>query len=211
MSKLYGYKEEDVKNLYEYVKSHGKMPLAQAFFVYGKTYGKSKGTVRNLYYAMAKKSREDESFCKEFCGGEKLSVKTNVKFKKEEEDSLIQKINGLKEQGYSVRHAVNLLSGGDSVLALRYQNKYRNIISKNQPESTPKSEKLKKKIFGERKTVSAAYLNRLKEEINGLYDRLVKDLRAENEYLKSKLLQKENIEETTVKNGKLIVSDRLDN
>lgn len=210
MSKLYGYKEEDVKNLYEYVKSHDKMPLAKAFFIYGNIYGKSKGTVRNLYYAMAKKSREDEAFSKEFCGGEKLPVKSNVKFNAEEQASLMQKISELTEKGYSVRHAVAILSGGDATLALRYQNKYRNVKAKTKPKNMSKQEELKRKLFGNINS-DPSYINKLKEEINGLYGRLLKELKAENEYLKSKLFEKENAEKTSVKNGKLIREDGLEN
>ena len=186
MSKIYGYKEKDVKSLYEFLSKNDKIPLAQAFFIYGREYGKSKGTVRNLYYAMAKKSREDDEFSREFLGGKKLTVKSNVKFSDEEEKSLIAKINGLKAQGYSVRRAVNELSGGDSTLALRYQNKYRNFNSGVKIKPTGE-DRLKNKIFGG--FSQGEYVGELKNRINELYDKLIKDLRDENESLKKELAE----------------------
>jgi len=192
MSKIYGYRETDVKNLYEFVKENKKMPLAQAFFAYGNLYGKSKGTVRNLYYAMAKKSREDENFSKEFCGGEKLLVKKNVMFGKDEEKSLVNKINDMVSQGFSVRKAVLTLANGDATLALRFQNKYRNLKFVKKKQTLTGEQLLKNKIFKSDgkdnfKFHDGEAVARLKKEINGLYDRLLKNLKAENEYLKSRL------------------------
>ena len=200
MSKIYGYKEEDVKNLYDFIKKNKNIPLAQAFFAYGKFYGKSKGTVRNLYYAMAKKSREDESFSKEYFCGEKISVKKNVKFAENEEKDLVRRIDGLKGQGYSVRRAVAELSGGDQALALRYQNKYRNL-TKNKPrqKADGKSE-LVNKIFGDvYGKISTQKIEQVKESINSLYDKLIKDLKAENEFLRKKLIENGNNTQNNVK------------
>ena len=85
MSKIYGYKEQDVKSLYAFIKENEGTSLTEVFKRFSERSGKSKGTVRNLYYAMAKKSREDDAFRKEFLGGEVFTVKKNEKFDKKED------------------------------------------------------------------------------------------------------------------------------
>lgn len=197
MSKIYGYKEKDVKELYEFLKGNGNKSLTEIFRLFGEKQGKSKGTVRNLYYAMAKKSREDENFRREFAGGEVLSVKQNEKFDNAEEKELIDKILALKEKGKSVRSAVNYLSGGDAKLALRYQNKYRSVMAKDKILNVRSrgAKALLKKIRGIDEIESANFseekLIALKARINALYDRLFSGLKKENEYLKNKVVQLE--------------------
>lgn len=199
MSKIYGYKEKDVKELYGFLKENEGKPLTEIFRLFGEKQGKSKGTVRNLYYAMAKKSKEDESFFREFSGGTILSVKKNEKFDSLEEKELIDKILALKEKGKSVRSAVNYLSGGDAKLALRYQNKYRSVMAKGRLISARSrgAKALLKKIRLPDGIKDAGFSEEnlivLKAEINALYDRLFSGLKKENEYLKSKVaaLEKE--------------------
>ena len=189
MSKIYGYKEKDVGLLYEFIKKNGGLSLSEIFARFSAKYGKSKGTVRNLYYAMAKKSREDEKFKDEFLKGETFTVKQNEKFDKAEEKKLFAKINALKEKGYSVRRAVNVLSGGDCKLALRYQNKYRNVIKAENKNAPHGAAALLKKIRPDEDMAefSGERLITLKNEINALYDRLFGRIKRENEYLKSRV------------------------
>ena len=198
MNKIYGYKEKDVKNLYAFLKENEEKSLSDIFYLFGEKTGKSKGTVRNLYYAMAKKSREDKSFRGEFTGGDILTVKTNEKFKSSEEKELLDKIFALKAQGMSVRSAVNALSGGDMKLALRYQNKYRNAMKKKGGKSVRGAAALLKKIRPDitlKPNFEEEYIIALKNEINGLYDRLLSELKKENEYLRKKV--------ATLEKGKL--------
>lgn len=190
MSKIYGYKEKDVKNLCEFLRNNKSKSLTDVFRLFAKKYGKSAGTVRNLYYATAKKSREDESFRKEFTDGKIIAVKINEKFKDGEEKELVNKIIAMKSQGLSVRGAVNMLSGGDEKLALRYQNKYRNIISVKRKEKYGGAASLLKKIYAPiypDNEIHEENLAALKREINRLYDRLIDKLKRENEYLKKRV------------------------
>ena len=212
MSKIYGYKEKDVKDLYAFLKENEGKSLSEIFYLFGLKRGKSKGTVRNLYYAMAKKSREDELFRNEFSGGEILTVKQNEKFKNSEEKELISKILALKAQGKSVRSAVNILSFGDMKLALRYQNKYRSVMKKNAEKSENVSrgaaallKKIRPSEIISQANFSDDYLIALKSEINGLYDRLFSGLKRENEYLKKKIsaLEKEKFAESGAQGGSL--------
>lgn len=213
MSIIYGYKEKDVKDLYAFIKKNGNKPMTEIFRLFGAAHGKSKGTVRNLYYAMAKKSREDESFRKEFSGGDIIPVKKNEKFLPKEEKELMNKIFALKAEGKSVRSAVNFLSGGDMKLALRYQNKYRTAIKKSTFNSVARPRgaaallnKIRLKNDVNNADFSEENLIALKSRINALYDRLFSGLKKENEYLKAKVaaLEKEKLSCLNANSGGLI-------
>ena len=94
-----------------------------------------------------------------------------------------------EEKGYSVRRAVNVLSGGDCKLALRYQNKYRNVIKAENKNIPHGAAALLKKIRPDEDMAefSGERLITLKNEINALYDRLFGRIKRENEYLKSRV------------------------
>lgn len=201
MSKIYGYRESDIKRLYRFIKENKKESLSKTFAIYGEKFKKSKGTVRNLYYAMAKKSREDESFRLEFLDGEILTVKKNEKFDDTEKEKVLSGINSLKAQGISVRKAVYSLAEGDVKLALRFQNKYRNTLKTGKETEARGAAALLKKIYGANVgglsgRIPDEYLSGLKREINGLYDRLFKSLKKENEELKERLAAFERAEGT---------------
>ena len=83
-----------------------------------------------------------------------------------------------KSKGISVRKAVLNLSGGDDKLMLRYQNKYRNVLTK-QPE---RIERLMREC-GLSVAVEDDARKKLENEINVLYDRLASSLKEENKRL----------------------------
>lgn len=191
MGKIYGFKESDVKRLFEFLQKNEGLPLSEVFLKYGIKYGKSKGTVRNLYYAMAKKSKEDKSFRDEFLCGKIFAVKKNEKFGAEEGKSLVETILKSKAQGKSVRKVVNEMAGGDVRLALRLQNKFRNAT---------KSERRSAALRSASALIPDAYLAGLKREINGLYDRLFNKLKKENAELK-KSLAEERLKNVKLRKG----------
>ena len=203
MEKLYGYKTSDVVALAEYLKGKENQSLTSVFEKFGEKYGKAKGTVRNLYYALAKKSREDQSFCKKYLGGQPIVVNKIVGFDGAEERSLIKEILSKKSQGFSVRKAIMTLADGDGKIALRYQNKFRNAI-RNNPEliesvmaelNLSDQKDLVLVNHKTEKTIPTAHLERLKKEINDLVERIAYKTKEENAKLKEKIssLEKENM------------------
>ena len=204
MEKIYGYKQSDVIGLAEFLKTRRGESLSEMFSRYAIKCGKAKGTVRNLYYALAKMSKEDEDFCNKYLSGNPISVSEIVEFKGEEEEDLIKKILSAKSQGKSVRCAINELAEGDGKRALRYQNKYRNAV-KNKPD-------LVRKLIGELESegevehgvldrptpeqlISDDQLLRLKTEINNLVERISSKTKKENKFLKERIvfLERENL------------------
>ena len=133
MEKINGYTAEEAGNLVKYVcegKQKGKT-LTRIFEEYARKTGRAKGSVRNYYYALLKKS--DDAAVKKVLAGTRLKAEKITPFTDEETDRILKAILAEKSKGVSVRRAVLNLSGGDDKLMLRYQNKYRNVLAK-QPE-----------------------------------------------------------------------------
>ena len=133
MSKIYGYKESDLKLLAKMAKERGGKSLKWTFGEFSRITGKSKGTARNMYYALAKACDKDSLLQTEFMGETGFNVSVIEKFSLQEEKELIKKILIGESLGKSVRKTIIELSNGDLKVALRYQNKYRNCL-KNKSE-----------------------------------------------------------------------------
>lgn len=199
MNKIYGYKEKDVLGLAEFIKQNNANTKTSAFIEYAKASGKAQGTIRNLYYALAKKSRLDQEFCQKYLGGTPLSVGKIVEFKRDEEENLVKEILKEKLKGRSVRSIISSLSKGDEKIALRYQNKFRNVV-KNNPELIEKCYKelsenqTENQNFNPKSIIKDDKMKKLKAEINSLVDKISLDVKKENQKLKAKIafLEQEN-------------------
>ncbi len=200
MNKLYGYKDKEVLEFIEFLKSEKPVNRKKAFNDFALKKGKSAGTVRNMYYALAKKSREDQDFREDFLGGKAISVGKIEKFSIEEEKELVKKVLDKRSAGLSVRRAIIDLANGNDKLCLRYQNKFRNLLKTN-PDLVKKEATANRYVKSVEINNSATavvpevLLIRLKREINFLAERLSENLRAENAKLKDKiiLLELENL------------------
>lgn len=205
MEKIYGYKEKDVLGLAEYLKERKGESLSSVFEKYAVKSGKAKGTVRNLYYALAKASIESEDVRKKYLGEKPISVGRIVEFSKCEERSLIKQILIAKFEGKSVRSKIMELSNGDGKLALRYQNKFRNAMNnkprliaeivrelKEEGKEIAQIQNEGRSAVGE---ISEVQLAKVKAEINSLVSRISLKVRKENEYLKNRVafLESENL------------------
>lgn len=177
MNKINGYTEEEAKSLVQYIcegRSAGKT-LSGMFDGYAKKTGRAKGSVRNYYYALLRCSGDDK--VKKILRGTGLKAEKIAQFSESETDDMLKAILAQKSRGVSVRKAVLNLSGGDDKLMLRYQNKYRNVLSK-QPERI-------QRLMRECGLAGNADENRKKieDEINNLYDKLASGLKEENKRL----------------------------
>ncbi len=176
MNKINGYTKEEAGSLVKYVcegKIKGKT-LTRIFEEYARDTGRAKGSVRNYYYALLKHSDDEE--VRMLLEGTELRAESITPFTEEETDKILRAILREKSKGLSVRRAVLNLAGGDDRLMLRYQNKYRNVLSK-QPE---RIERIMKECGME---YSPEGQKRIEEKINDLYDKLTQSLKAENERL----------------------------
>ncbi|MDE5729817.1 MAG: hypothetical protein K2I20_06595 [Clostridia bacterium] len=177
MNKINGYTEEEAIELVKYIndgKKAGKT-LSGLFAGYAQKSGRAKGSVRNYYYALLRSTGDER--VKNMLRGTDLKAEKIMPFTEAETDRILKEILTQKSRGVSVRRAVLNLSGGDDKLMLRYQNKYRNVVSK-QPE---RIERLRRECGLPR--IDDEVRVRLEDEINGLYERLQATLKEENKRL----------------------------
>ena len=187
MTKPYGFKMRDLTCLAEFIKSGGLDggTLADGLKVYAKKSGKAFGSVRNLYYALAKYAKADAAFSAEHLCGKQIKVAKPQAFSQEEK-SLLNKMEERVKQGVSVRAAAFSVACGDAVKALRFQNKYRNMRKKAPAKNQPP--------FHTESYASDFSFLRLKREINALIERLSGEAAKENAALKKEIyvLRSEN-------------------
>lgn len=100
-------------------KKSGK-PLTFAFSECARKTGRNSGSVRNYYYrVLAKQSRLNLP-----------PVKKVQKFSRAEEVALLRAVLSARLKFGSTRKAITYLAGGNSQLALRYQNKFSALLTK---------------------------------------------------------------------------------
>ncbi len=207
MEKIYGYKEKDVIGLAEFIKGRGNSSLSNTFEKYALLSGKAKGTVRNLYYALAKLSAKDKEFCDKYLDGLPISVSNITEFEPQDEKELIKKILLGKKEGRSARSVIMELAHGDGKLALRFQNKFRNavrtksdlvsqIIAEIKGEESLLNNGVKKddRLHEFCTSELELFLTKIKKQIVDIIVKNTLKLRKENDYLKEKLgsLEEEN-------------------
>lgn len=186
MNKPYGYKKGDLIALSEFIEKGGfcGKSLTGGFKAYAEVSGKATGSVRNLYYALAKYSAEDKDFTDKYLNGKPISVSKNEKFSREEKD-VMDKISEYVKLGMSVRKATISLADGDAKKALRFQNKFRANARAEKRVINGSGDKT-----GNRPVVGAKnnLIEKLKKEIDMLADRLSLSLKRENAALKREII-----------------------
>ncbi len=171
--------------------------LSKVFLDIAVGYGYSTGSVRNHYYKVVKNTPKSDSLYQKLGLVDRLKPIFIEEFTRaEEKDLLYQIIKGVAS-GKSVRKTVYELSSGNEKLALRYQNKFRNLVKTNSPLLTEVTEKVEGelgvKVNFKKRVKQSEYL-RLEREINQMLDKIVKSVCQENFKLKSdaEKLKKEN-------------------
>lgn len=184
-------------------KSEGKT-LTEIFGEYGAQNGLARGSVRNAYYDLVRKSR-NEAFSAKYLNGEVLTAQEVRTFGAEEERTLVKTILLGKRDGRSARSVIFDLAGGDAKLALRFQNKYRNVLRTKPALVRSLVEEIQAEggaafypLTDPAPRFRGSQLKRLQSEINALVERISDSVRAENERLKErvKALESENAELT---------------
>ena len=194
MNKIYGYDDKLMIKLIDFIKDRQGENLTTLFREFSVLTGKSGGTIRNLYYAIAKKAEQDEEFKKKYLNGANFTTGKVERFTPEGERELLKKIMQERLNTRSTRSAVLKLSGGDGKTALRYQNKYRSALKNN----ANLLEELADELSAERgekyphlykQKISQNALAEVKSEINSLVEKIALKLRKENEYLRGENLR----------------------
>lgn len=171
-------------------------PLTAVFEEFAAEYGMAKGSVRNAYYAAAKRAAADKRYGAKVCGGNKPQVGKIVEFDKAEARVMLKKILIKATDGRSVRGSISLIAK-DAKTALRYQNKYRSMLVSDRETVESVVAEIKRErgeCYNPYSRRGDAVLEKLKSEINALYERIAADLKTKNAALelKVKRLEAEN-------------------
>lgn len=181
---------------YETKKQGGS--LSRVFDDFARQTGRAKGSIRNVYYSTLQKMQSSEEYMKEMLCGNKLEVAKIIGFEDGESDLLLRKILTGATFGKSVRRVISEMTDNPK-LALRYQNKYRNLLKYEKQrvlkirqeiiEDYGKCYEPYREATGEDKNIE-----KLKREIDALYDKIANGVKSENEKLKERVanLEKEN-------------------
>lgn len=191
-----GFTETETKFLlFEAVKAtRAGKSLSEVFSSVANKTGRAKGSVRNYYYNLIKNEEKKNAYSEIIEGVKDLKAEKFENFSDTDLNLLLSKVKQGKKEGKSVRSVIQKLAGNDPKLALRYQNKYRNYLKK---EDTSRLNDLPVRAE------DYLYFSKLSEEIDGLVEKIkdkyavecVKlkmendELTRENKALKKRLLK----------------------
>lgn len=199
MAKMTQTQIKQLMDLAYQAKNKGES-LSKVFEDFARQTGRAQGSIRNVYYSSLKQTSSDEKYKKSVLGEKDLSVAKIISFEDYETDYLLEKILTGVTFGKSVRRVISEMTENPK-LALRYQNKYRNVIRFDRQRVQAVREKIIEdygKCYDPYKesAQSDVLLAKLKREINSLCERIALEQREENQKLKQKIqeLEKERNE-----------------
>ena len=170
-------------------KKEGKN-LSELFSEYAKKTGKAKGSIRNLYYESVAKTEGSPYLKTRLFGEEDFSVQKKQTFTGAEEEGLLLRLFTLKRKGVSVRSALAVMAEHSPSLALRYQNKYRNLLTKNPSLVLRAVERVKEETgycFNPYEGKKKAEISPVKQGKESALAKKLNRLKKENARLKEKL------------------------
>lgn len=179
-----GLNDEQKKQLFaraEKAKEDGT-PLSELFKNFAIENGRASGSIRNYYY---------RSVADGLAGN--LTAKSNEYFTESAEKQLIARFLRERKVHGSIRKTAFYLADGDPVLALRYRNKFCNLLKKKREAVLDEIKSIK--LSGEecydpyeaRKGCVRYEKARLKNEIDVLVRKIAQKCRGENSELKRKI------------------------
>lgn len=185
--------KKQIDELFSMAKNakQNKESLVDVFEFIAKKYGMAKGSVRNIYYRQLKEQNSIRD----------LSAKKVVAFKKEEEEQMLKEVLLARKSTSSMREAFLTVANGDKRLAMRYQNKYSNMLKKRR-SFIMREVLLQKQLYGECFNPYMAQSNqlkrkKLKKEIDALIQTITQKCAPENQMLKRKLIEYEKLNLTS--------------
>lgn len=192
-----GFKESETKSLIELVQKSENKDLTKVFKEYARISGRAQGSVRNYYYKTVKECKNNEELRKKLGVSKDMFPSFIKEFNDSESRELLKIVLSGVAKGKSVRSVISTLSNNNDKLALRYQNKYRNLIKNQKDLVLEVASQIKLKdgsSFNPYALDNGNEYKKLESEIDGLIKRLVKSLTEENQTLleKNASLQKEN-------------------
>ena len=173
-----------------------------AFNEFAKETNRAMGSVRNYYYKTIKKCKKSQRLMKKLGVDESLFPAFIIEFNSLQERELLTNVLTGITNGKSVRKTISEYSCGNEKLALRNQNKYRNLL-KSKPQLVNEVIKSVEKKLGKCKNpyveISLNLQSKiaLEESINNLLSSIQGDTLKENYALTKK------VEELSIQNKKM--------
>lgn len=133
-NRILGWSVEQVAQLCEMVNSCSDKNLLGVFKNFANEHNKNMYSVRNFYYNLVRMAGADPRI-KRVLDDNKIALKLTSHFSRNEELELLREV--LIDNGKSVRSVCFELAKGDKITAIRYQNKYRNLL-KSKPDLVQK-------------------------------------------------------------------------
>ena len=132
ISKILGWQINQTKSLIEFVYSNKNKPLTDVFENWAKANNRQPFSVRNYYYKLVKYVNENPEICKQLDIKKEFLVEAfqSKHFSNLQAVQLLEKILP-NQPACSVRARCHHLANGDLSQMIRYQNKYRNLITHN--------------------------------------------------------------------------------
>ena len=137
----------EIKQLFSLVEQYKKQgkPIIDAFYEHAKNYGRQPLSVRNFYYSKVDEISSNAQMQNKLAINIKLHEKNNyAKFDERQTQKLLEQIKKRTSEGLSIRKVCLELANGNAKELLRFQNKYREIVKKQQGEIAIEQEKNQK-------------------------------------------------------------------
>ena len=123
-----GFSGTETKKLIDYVKENENKDLSKIFKEYALISGRAQGSVRNYYYKTVKECKQNEKLRQKLGVSKEMFPAFIEEFRNSEAEDLLKLVLKGVAEGRSVRSVISSISNGNEKLALRYQNKYRNLL-----------------------------------------------------------------------------------
>ncbi len=195
-----GFSDSEAKKFINFIKKgvqDGK-DLTKLFKEYSLVSGRAQGSLRNYYYKTVNDCKKDSKL-KTKLGVTSEMYPTFIKaFNESEEESLLKEVLLGLGNGKSVRSTISKLANNNECLALRYQNKYRNLLRDKREFVMQVASTIKDKnginVNPYENTVFNKEYDSYEEQLESLIKKLIFTIKQENISLKDKVLklEKEN-------------------
>ncbi len=197
MKKINYSKTKELISIAKEAKQKGQS-LNKVFLEFASKYGYAEGSVRNHYYKVVKNTEKGGDLYKKLGLSDRLIPTFIKEFTLAEEKELLYLITKGVALGKSVRKTISEISLGCEKLALRYQNKFRNLIKSDSPLIGYAVDKVESELGVRvcfRKRAKSAEYKRLESQINKMLDGIIREVSDENRRLKQRAvkLEKENL------------------
>ncbi len=198
-----GFSELEKKELIKDVKkakSEGQS-LLFVFDEFSKKTNKAKGSVRNFYYKTIANCKNSEKLRLKLGVDKTMFPQLVLEFTKMEEERLLKQVLTLITSGKSVRGAISEIAGGNEKLALRYLNKYRNLIKEKKDLVYKIMDEVKSEIGRCKNPYETTYSIKKQRQIENGIDKIFKDAFLEQKQENARLVKR--VEKLTKENAKI--------